>query len=251
MHRACRCRGSWVCSIATGAVGPSRDECWIPRTHGRTSSFGTVPAMLSRSRGGHRTARASGCSAGRGMCWSTERGVGWTPAGLVGALRADPHSSHVIQERLFNHEDLAVLSGGPGLQTVRVMTYIMRSGEPVVLAAFFRSVVGSNWIDNHVHGGTGNLIVDLDHHTGIMLKAQRESPGVGFVEVRRHPDTGRVLAGERIPMWDEVLDLALRSARALRARAHGWMGHRCHAVGPRPRGGELLVRSPHRRIPHE
>ncbi len=150
-------------------------------------------------------------------------GEGWTPAALVGALRADPNSSHVIQERIFNHEDLAVLSGGPGLQTVRVITCIMRSGEPVVLAAFFRSVVGSNWIDNHVHGGTGNLIVDLDHRTGTMLKAQRESPGDGFVEVTRHPDTGRVLAGERIPLWNEVLDLALRSARAVApVRTVGW-----------------------------
>jgi hypothetical protein len=150
-------------------------------------------------------------------------GVGWTPEALVGALKADPNPSHVIQERVFNHENLAVLSGGPGLQTVRVVTYVMRSGEPAVLAAFFRSVVGCNWIDNHVHGGTGNLMVDLDHHTGIMLKAQRQFPGRGFIEVTRHPDTGRVLAGERIPMWDEVLDLARRSARAVApVRTVGW-----------------------------
>jgi hypothetical protein len=103
------------------------------------------------------------------------------------------------------------------------MTYIMRSGEPVVLAAFFRSVVGSNWTDNHVHGVTGNLIVDLDHRTGAMLKAQRETPGEGYVEVTRHPDTGRVLAGEHIPMWDEVLDLVRRSARAVApVRTVGW-----------------------------
>ena len=150
-------------------------------------------------------------------------GQGWAPAALIESLRADPKSSHVIQERIFNHEDLAVLSGGLGLQTVRVMTYIARSGEPVVLAAFFRAVVGSNWIDNHVHGGTGNLIVDVDHRTGILLKAQRESPGLGFVEITRHPDTERAMAGERIPMWEDVLDLALRAARAVSPiRTVGW-----------------------------
>jgi len=147
----------------------------------------------------------------------------WTPRALVESLLGDPKSSHVVQERLFNHEDLAVLSGSPGLQTVRVMTYLARSGEPVVLGAFFRSVVGSNWVDNHAHGTTGNLIVDLDHRSGILLKARKEGVRPGLVEVPRHPDTGRVLAGERIPMWPEVVDLAVRAARMVDpVRTVGW-----------------------------
>lgn len=150
-------------------------------------------------------------------------GHGWSPSGLVDSLREDEHRSHLIQERVFNHEDLAVLSGGPGLQTVRVMTYLARSGDPIVLGAFFRAVVGSNWVDNHVHGGTGNLIIDLDHRGGTLLRAQRETDGRGFVEVSHHPDTGRMLAGVVIPMWPEVLGLACRAAKAVApVRTVGW-----------------------------
>jgi hypothetical protein len=149
------------------------------------------------------------------------RGRGWTPAEVVDSLRAHSKSAHVIQERIFNHEDLAVLSGGPGLQTIRLMTVLTRSGKPQIVGSFFRAIVGSNWIDNIDMGRTGNLWVTLDSQTGRMLNVT--IVGKGIRDVTHHPDTGRQFAGETIPLWPDVVDLAFRAARAMApVRTIGW-----------------------------
>jgi glutathione synthase/RimK-type ligase-like ATP-grasp enzyme len=148
-------------------------------------------------------------------------GRSWTPEALLESVSAHSKRAHIIQERVFNHEDLAVLSGAAGLQTVRVVTILDRVGDPRILGAFFRAIVGNNWVDNIDMGRTGNLWVLLDAATGTMTEATMV--GNGHTQVTHHPDTGREFAGQVIPMWAGVLDLARRAARAVwPVRTVGW-----------------------------
>lgn len=144
---------------------------------------------------------------------------------LVDRLYADGGiRGWVIQERIHNHPDLTRLSGSPYLQTARLVTLCDRQGQPHLLHAHLKVIIGGNAIDNFHHGATGNVTARADLQHGTLFAAVAGNPrGAGYLTASKHPDTGEAIEGFRLPFWAEACQLAKTAAREfLPLRFVGW-----------------------------
>jgi hypothetical protein len=138
---------------------------------------------------------------------------------------SDPkYDRYVVQSRLSNHRSLVELTGSSSLQTVRLVTLIDADGKAKCLYAEWKLVVGDNVTDNFSAGRSGNLAASVALADGAVGPAQAQAPnGIGFRQLRCHPETGAPLQGFRLPDWDSVIELALRAAQLfLPLRTIGW-----------------------------
>jgi hypothetical protein len=128
--------------------------------------------------------------------------------------------SYVVQPRLVNHPDLQDLSNG-ALSTVRLLTCVNERGEPEATNAVFRMAVGRNSLVDNFHAGGIAAAIDmatgtLGHATDLGMRAER-----GWCD--RHPGSGAVIAGRRLPHWPEAVELVQRAHAAFPDRLFiGW-----------------------------
>ncbi|MCZ6783551.1 MAG: hypothetical protein O7G30_09600 [Proteobacteria bacterium] len=123
----------------------------------------------------------------------------------------------LVQPRLLNHPELVDLSTG-ALCTVRVGTCLDEAGRPEVYAAAFRMPVRSPVVDNFHKGG---LASPVDLKTGEL------GPAIALKDTGdwhvAHPASGARIAGRRLPLWTDVLELVSRAHRVFRqAVVIGW-----------------------------
>jgi hypothetical protein len=126
----------------------------------------------------------------------------------------------LIQPRLANHPDLDDISNG-ALATVRLLTIRNEEGRAEATNAAFRMAVGGNSVVDNFHQGGLATAVDLE--TGRIGEASDlgASPHMGWREV--HPVSGVRFAGRTLPLWREVVDLAVRTHEAFPERVIvGW-----------------------------
>lgn len=109
--------------------------------------------------------------------------------------------SAIVQQRIHLHPAFAAIAY-KGIPDVRVILY---RNEPA-MAMLRLPTKASNGRANLHQGGIGTGI-DLD--SGITHHAVQRNR---FIE--RHPDTGRLVVGMRVPYWEEVLDMSRRVAQA-------------------------------------
>ena len=130
----------------------------------------------------------------------------------------------VVQQRLVNHPDIVRLSGSEYLQTLRIITLVKRDGTCDILHAHLKSIVGDQIIDNLRHGRTGALSAKIDLASGTLMPAVRECPGrSGVLTFDRHPSTGIVFDGYRVPLWAETCRVVRAASIAmLPLRTLGW-----------------------------
>lgn len=130
----------------------------------------------------------------------------------------------------------------PGsLNTIRVVTLADDEGAFVAGAAHRFGCAASAPVDNFKRGGVSALV---DLGTG-RLSAGRSNPGRHATHVHPvHPDTGAAIEGVAVPMWPEVLDLALALAGLVPGLRHvGW--DLCvTAQGPRVVEGNARLANP-------
>jgi alpha-L-glutamate ligase-like protein len=107
-----------------------------------------------------------------------------------------------VQQRIHLHPAFEAITY-KGIPDVRVILY---RNEPA-MAMLRLPTKASNGRANLHQGGIGTGI-DLD--TGITHHAVQRNR---FIE--RHPDTGRLVVGMRVPYWEDVLDMSRRVARAV------------------------------------
>lgn len=119
-------------------------------------------------------------------------------------------ADRVLVEALVRDDDaLLALHGATGLSDCRV---IARDGRPV-MAMLRLPCRGSGGAANLHAGGLG---VGIDLVTGVTTTAIQ-----GGRPIDRHPDTGKPLAGLRLPDWQTVLAI---SSRLNRSFAMGYLG---------------------------
>jgi hypothetical protein len=173
--------------------------------------------------------KPAGGGHGHGVRVLRREGGGFREDGAVlspDALRASlaREGRHVVQERLVDHPDLQAINRSDALQTVRVVT--MRSGDdtPFVVAANVKLAARDAVIDNFDGGRRGGFIAFADPRTGTISELLVPRPGgVGAVPVERHPVTGRGVIGRVLPVWPEVVSVAVRAAAAVAPlRTAGW-----------------------------
>jgi hypothetical protein len=130
-------------------------------------------------------------------------------AELINELKAGSHTAAImLQRRLTNHTELADLASS-GLCTVRIVT--MRAPEekrPEILLAVFRIPTSDAVVDNFAQGG---LACAVDLSSGVLRVAVRKKQSLAHMNITHHPDTKALILNRQIPMWDDVLQLALRA----------------------------------------
>ncbi len=166
-----------------------------------------VKPVLGKGGGGAELWRCAG-----GGSYRSSRGDECDAAGLIGHVaelsRAEPF---IIQQAVRNHRDLLDLGGG-ALSTVRMLSCRNEAGDHEVTCAAFRmSVDPASPVDNFHAGG---LAAAVELATGMLGPAT----GLGRTPDSRwhdrHPLTGGQIAGRRLPMWPETMDLAVQAHRS-------------------------------------
>jgi hypothetical protein len=117
----------------------------------------------------------------------------------------------VVQPLFVNHPDLDRIFSGC-LNTVRVDTLI--EGDDVVIgAAALKLGTGTAQVDNWAKG---SIAIGVDLTTGRLARSGVTKAEFGRVRYIAHPNTKVVFSSVVIPHWNEVKELARRSALALR-----------------------------------
>jgi len=115
----------------------------------------------------------------------------------------------LVEECVVQHPDLAF--GGHSVNTMRVITMVDNQGQPHVITAAFRCGVGDTVVDNFSAGGVGypiNLKEGLIENYGIQVDNMHNPIYV-------HPGTDIVMVGQRIPFWNEVMQMVTKAAKVL------------------------------------
>jgi hypothetical protein len=134
------------------------------------------------------------------------------------------YDSFVIQERLRNHADLNHLSSSRFLHSLRVITFIDGAGNFNILHAGLMLILGQNVKSNQVHGRTGNLRIRVSIENGTLeYGAYSKNRTGGYEKMTCNPETGLSFEGFKLPLWDELHNIAREAAFAfLPLRNIGW-----------------------------
>jgi hypothetical protein len=117
------------------------------------------------------------------------------------------NSGYLFQELLRPHEEIRRFIGDR-LCTLRVITLLERDRSRLFMAVW-KINLGDNVADNYWR--KGNLLAQLDQETGEILQCMT-GLGPSHRKVDRHPRTGEMFAGFRIPKYREAVDLALQAS---------------------------------------
>ena len=122
---------------------------------------------------------------------------------LAGGLKG-----YIVQEKLDLHPDIERVIG-KGLSTVRFET--LQHGQHVnkVQYAYIRLGTEGMATDHSIRKG---VYVPLDLETGVMKKGLDVSRPINDQWISKHPFTGVIFEGKKVPNWIETKDAALRAA---------------------------------------
>jgi hypothetical protein len=166
---------------------------------------------------------------GRGAeSWSWD-GTGWSREGSHSLSEAEllEHfeaisrvESYVIQPYLVNYADLVDLSCGV-LSTVRMVTIRDGRGGYAATHAVLRMPKDSSAKVDNFHAG--GIAAKVDIATGELGLATDMGVRPDTRWYERHPLSGALIQGRKLPFWDETVDLARRAHAAFSAWAViGW-----------------------------
>jgi hypothetical protein len=130
------------------------------------------------------------------------------------AFLAEPRRDVIVQPRLVQHPELAAFHPA-SVNTIRIDTLRTETGF-VHNAAVLRVGASGSVVDNARQGG---LFVGVDLETGALQRLARGRSKFGTARVPRHPDTGVVFEGRRVPLWESVRATVDHGAEIL--LAHG------------------------------
>lgn len=128
------------------------------------------------------------------------------------------NTDYIIQEALQQHEGMSALYPN-SINTLRVVVGQEKGGGVRPLTAIVRMGSGGRPVDN-VHAG--GLFVGVDLATGRLKTYGYRIFSFGGGRFREHPDTGLMFEGHEIPLFDEVLDLAVQAHTRLPNAYVGW-----------------------------
>jgi hypothetical protein len=203
---------------ASGAVISERAEWEQFFEHDLPQEFVVKPAHGVYGRGVNVYRRA-------GASFTDASGRIVSAAALYEGLQTHcTYTRFVIQERVFNHPEIQRITGTRALQTVRISTWVTKSGQVEIYDSTHKFALGNNIIDNYDSGRSGNISSAVDPYAGVITALLHPSPdGFGYKELPVHPVTGVKIAGTILPHWSSARQLAERAARIfLPLRTIGW-----------------------------
>ena len=125
------------------------------------------------------------------------------------------NKAYLVEEVVVQDDTMAMLSSG-SVNTIRVIT-ILNGDKVSFVAGCVRMGQGGNVVDNFNSGGISSM---LDVNTGTLMTDGYDKFRSNFV---KHPDTGTVIKGFKIPMWDEARAMVAEAAKEVpQIRYVGW-----------------------------
>lgn len=149
----------------------------------------------------------------------------YSPEALLRTMQTDgKYNAFVIQERLVNHPDLKRLSDNNYLQTLRVNSFVDRTGKCRIVFSVLKLITGNSITDNFAGGATGNLIAQVDVTEGKIYQLYGPSKsGKGYAVVTEHDKITIPEDGYQIPLWAELCDTIEKAAlQFVPVRSLGW-----------------------------
>jgi Sugar-transfer associated ATP-grasp len=138
---------------------------------------------------------------------------------ILSRLHSD-QQTFIIQERLYNANEIADLSSG-ALCSIRVITMINERDEIEVTDAVLRMGRGNNVTTDHVCNG--GIMAPISLQTGKLGQASDSGVNAALGWIDHHPDTGGQISGRQVPNWQEVVELCLKAHESYRPRRLiGW-----------------------------
>lgn len=114
----------------------------------------------------------------------------------------------LLQVKLRNHADIQPLSAG-GISSLRVLTSIdPQTSEIQVMAATLKILKAGQVTD---HWSLGGLACGVDIKNGVLRSARYRHVSLTWEDVHQHPDTGELITGRRLALWQEVMSLTKRA----------------------------------------
>jgi hypothetical protein len=127
---------------------------------------------------------------------------------LYATLLHESEDGWLLEGYLEQHPALKVFNP-TSLNTIRMFVFEKSDGNVVLLGAFLKTGRAGALIDKTENGGAA---VFVDPENGRLTHAFNWAPDMRPLE--RHPATGEVFAGVRIPYWPQAVDLACFALRA-------------------------------------
>lgn len=112
---------------------------------------------------------------------------------------------YIIEERVVQSETMNRLNPS-SVNTVRCMTFIGSDGKIKIGPCFLKVGQGNSFVDN---GGAGGILIGIDEKNGIIVTDGFDE---FIVRYKKHPDTGTVFQGYRLPDWEQLKKLAVEIA---------------------------------------
>ncbi|MDM7995725.1 MAG: sugar-transfer associated ATP-grasp domain-containing protein [Acidobacteriota bacterium] len=126
---------------------------------------------------------------------------------FLGEILAYPMNGPYLLEDYFEQHPVLRQINPTSVNTVRAWTISRQGKKPErVIGAFLRIGRAGSMVDNTASGG---FICGINLANGVLATA--EDPHNKWIKFRCHPDNGEIIAGIRIPHWDESLDLCCKT----------------------------------------
>jgi hypothetical protein len=114
----------------------------------------------------------------------------------------------LLQVKLRNLADIQPLSAG-GISSLRVMTSIdPQTSEIQVMAATLKILKTGQVTD---HWSLGGRACGVDIKNGVLRSARYRHVSLTWEDAHEHPDTGELITGRRLALWQEVMSLTKRA----------------------------------------
>ncbi|MDO4470453.1 MAG: sugar-transfer associated ATP-grasp domain-containing protein [Bacillota bacterium] len=111
----------------------------------------------------------------------------------------------VLDELVIQHSLLSKLNPS-SVNTIRIFTLVLESGECEIIGAALRMGKGNTIIDNYSAGG---LVASIDIDTGIIVDAAEDAAGRRYP---MHPVSKIKIKGFEIPNWSKILEFVKECA---------------------------------------
>lgn len=123
-------------------------------------------------------------------------------------------SEYIIQDKVVQHEVLDAINPSC-VNTIRFVTIVNKQGKAQIFAHFLRVGAGNAVKDNRATGGYAVNILEDGTLSGRAI-GHRDT-------IWKHPDTGVVFDGYKLPFWKEVVDLVCRAHEQMpEIKSIGW-----------------------------
>lgn len=131
-----------------------------------------------------------------------------------------PNQKIIFEDRLKQTEFFSKLHPH-SINTIRIITLLHPDKTVELIACLIRVGRNKKWVDNAGKGG--NIMLDIDPSTGLILKTIQFTNHRKAKTITHHPDTGQKITGLRVPNWNTITKTIIQYQQRISfLKAIGW-----------------------------